>query len=330
MPKTIKMANDAGELVEANPSQIISKGGHGKHFYDMTEVEPICSIADSFGSVVIDYSGSPSFYNARADSDEPGVAIRAVYWPLVNGANVFGVDTAWQAPLGKDAAITVCAKSRVATPGVTRPAVSNSCGDGNGNGRPAFTTDLEGYGGCVSVYIGDAFSATDSQIKMHPYYAVFVNDVLNDPDVNVGQLATPFYDPMKKRVDGEIYIVTAVKRGYFLEHYVNGMYTGSADIREKNSAMQAAWSNLSFGRYFRWGHSAFGTPAATLGSFNPLPENPPGSSAIAELEQDFYGLSISHFDAAPPQNIIKLGHAWMKREWPKGNKKVYPGWVQYS
>lgn len=330
---TIKMANDLGVYAETNPDLTITQGQHGKHFFEMTETEPVCVIADSFGSTNIDYnaSGITAFYTVRSNSDEPGNAVRMMYW--ANGVNTFlarGVDSAWTPSLGKDMIMFICAKVIHAPVSDSITPLPDSCTTPIGNGNNWTENDQIEWGGAFSFYMGEAHNAINGQVKIQPYYAVFGHDAITAGTTD-GQLQTPFYEPMKSRVDGEVYFSCAIKRGNVLEHYVcdssGAVFTGSADITTKPAAMQTAWNAGVYGDFFRSGHGAVGTPGDFTGSFDPIEGN---DRAIVEWQNDVYGIGVSHFvQSAPPENIIRLGMEWMRREFIKGNKKIYPGWMMY-
>lgn len=297
------------------PAQANSIGIVCKHFFPCDEGSG-STITDIVNGVVID--GIKSDINVSVGDAN---AMRLLSWPNVDGDA--GTDTcditgSWVNPNGKDVVIMACGKAR---------------DGGVANG-----------GGHLSFYFGDA--TANGQLKIQPYYAVFSGD----SPTYTGGMATLRDADYVTRTNGQDYIFGAVMRGDTLEHWADGSMTDSKSIRDADSYIQAAWDSFNPDGKFKCGHSVAngninvcqsdGTlsigGASCDYSYTGYSVQPDGDKehpgsftetiGSTEIAQDYYGLVVFVFENGAPDDV-GAAMDWMKAEWTKGNKVIYPGWV---
>lgn len=340
---THKMLADAGAVNNAVMDFDNSNGPASKHFFTCTETTS--PIVDAIGGLSVPADGVNSAKLVTIGAgDDSGVNTRVLAFSSGVGDLPTLVGGSWDQPGTKDVVILACGKTRI------DPADS----DGDIN-----------VGGFTSLYVGE-FSA--STFRVQPYQSIF--------QVGSDVFATQFSCENRVRTEGDIHIYAAVMRGTTLEHWADGVLTGSRDYSEQTDAVKAAWENYTPGNGFATGHSAYCsdimicTPQpcdddvvftscgispnmsedftvfdAPLpcdfsvnghylresgrkevpSTFNPIAGN---RNSTGEYPDDLYGLYMGVFENAPTD--IAYATEWMKAEWVKGNKVVYPGWVSYT
>lgn len=299
-----------------------------KHFFD-------CSETGVSIPYITDVKGGLRF-NANAtdfsDGADVGKNVRLTGW---SGETLTG---SWVAPGAKDWIVMACARAR---------------GDSS---NPDWTANT----GAISFYVGND-GDTNGQIKVHPYYAVFI--------VAGKQIATPFLESLKTRIDGKIYSIAASKKGNILTHYVfydNNIIINSIDITRvllsSDPTVQnilTIWNNFNPSANMYASHSAYADlrvcyqnnltkPDGIVcsyeseivkqlyvrsdggielsGSWSAIPGN---SGAITNDAQDYFGFLTGSFEKGLPDDTSEA-ISWMKNDWtniPKGEKRVYPNWL---
>lgn len=180
--------------------------------------ETATPIVDAIGGLTL----ADSVDTVIGAGDDSGVNTRILAYKSANDAPLL-TSGAWNQPASKDVMLVMCSKHRI-------------------NGGHA-DSDFGGFG---SFTIG---TTTTGQMRLQPYYGYF--------DLNNERFATPFYQPQKIRNDGDIGIYALVKRGNLLEHYFNGILTGSRDYSDNSVAFKAAFDNFVPDNRFDCGHSAY-------------------------------------------------------------------------
>ena len=150
--------------------------------------------------------------------------------------------------------------------------------------------------------------------RMHPHYAVWQDDTTGH------RIATDFYLPLKYRNENQIYVTGGGRRGNEIVHFCETANdnetvkeTVSVDVYSQlTSAEKTNWDNARFDTP-RYGHSVFGADDGETAG------NTEGPSPI-------YGIAIFVFKNGMPDDVPQALN-WMKTEWVKGNKVIYPPWV---
>lgn len=197
------------------------------------------------------------------------------------------------------------------------------------------------YGGFLAFYLGDKGTG---QLKVQPYYAVWIDESAHASNIRQ-RIATPWQSAYRARVHGDFYIFAAVKRGTTLEHYANGVLTGSVDLAAHyGGELVAGFSNWQPVDDMRTGHAAYGDIATctaglisggaceTLGEEVPglFSAHAPNTGASGELAQDVAGLVVGVFDnGAPPASVLAAGMADMLTPWAAGSKGFPAAWYRY-
>ena len=168
---------------------------------------------------------------------------------------------------------------------------------------------------------------------MHSYYAVF-SDITNfnpvTDDADDFQVATDYQSAYGQRTLNETYMMVAMKRGDYMEHYIKvgtspAVLTDTVNVVSHSSKLAASWADIDgLNAFFATGHSAYGSYNA-VGNFSAIP---PDEKAVVDMEEIEYGFLKHHFlNATPSQKEIRSGMDWMRSRWIAGNKAIYPGWM---
>ena len=181
--------------------------------------------------------------------------------------------------------------------------------------------------GSPNFYMG---SNSALSVKAQPYYAVFSDNSLPDTFYNTTLQTIPYYSTLEYRRAGEVYWSAAVKRGNLLEHYVNGIKTGEADITSR-PALAAAWANFQPSNNMLFSHTGLGPqalctqPAIDAGLCINIgdPVTSGFQDGVVDHEQDYYGFAAFEFPlgAPPPEEIIGNMNL-MKTDWVAGRKVI--------
>jgi len=315
-------ASQAGITDSGSQTQENSIGPNCKHFFPCSAADVAAStLTDIVNGVVIDpVAETDHSVGAGADNTARVQSF---------GTNV-GITGAWTAPGAKDCVLMVCGKSRI----------------------DSGSADVDD-GGFITVYVG---TAATQILRAQPYYSTFFSGATSDPSsIGLNLIATPMYLPNRTRVDGEDYCFAAVMRGDILEHWADGLLTGTNDVTKGPSTMQTDWDNFAPGAEFRCSHSAYCLDVmvckASTGLTDPLDfpctiglvpqaiirangdsEVPggfkliPGNAAqTGEYPQDYYGFALFVFENGAPNDVGEAMN-WMKEQWSAGNKVIWPGW----
>ena len=201
-----------------------SYGATAKHFFNCTETAS--PIVDVIGGLSLPADGINLAKEVTIGAgDDSGINTRLLAFEGGTGILPTVTGGTWTQPGSSDFIAVACGKCRI----------NASHPDG----------DVQS-GGFTSIYIGEFADAT---FRAQPYQAIF--------QVGSDAFSTPFYPPMRVREEGEIYIYAAVKRGSVLEHYANGILTGSRDYTDQSAALKAEWDNFTPQTGFATGHSAY-------------------------------------------------------------------------
>lgn len=179
-------------------AQKSSIGANTLHFFTCEEPARINSLADKAGGLTLNATDSVNLQLSPGSEPGKNVNMLSIGTPSTkpSGGN-------WAKVGSDDWAIFTCGK--------------------------CINAGVEDWdGGVVNFYYG---SVSQGQLRVQPYFAVWKK---GDTDSEIGsvynQIATPVYYPMMRRNEGQTYIFGAVKRGQYLEHWVDGIMVGRVDI----------------------------------------------------------------------------------------------------
>ena len=209
-----------------NTARIAPKDSYGaatKHFFNCTETAS--PLADVVGGLELPADGVNASHEVTIGAgDDSGVNTRLLAYtggqatlPVITGGT-------WTQPGSSNVVLVACGKCRI------DPAARDS--------------DIN-MGGFTGLYIGQSSTGI---LRIQPYQAIF--------QIDADRFATPFYAQNAVRSEGDIHIYATVMRGTRLEHYADGVLTGSRDYANQAAALKTAWDNFTPDTGIACGHGA--------------------------------------------------------------------------
>jgi hypothetical protein len=225
-----------------------------RHFISCEETGTITQLTDIKKAAVVLDSTNPANTGdiIMAEGDDPGVTVSLKSWH--GGSNV-ETEFTWDAPLDKDFLIMAIGRAKIDP---TKPVLDPN----------------PYYGGAISFYFSSNDGANQPELKIHPYFTAFT-------PAGGDQFSTPYYAPMMRRNADQVYAVCGVKRGDYIEHWVDGVKRGELEVAsrlEQQDAFNAAGglggtTGLSSFRNFTTGSSSFFTGHAAYDAIPPVVYN---------------------------------------------------------